>query len=194
VLYRHEYLGEATGTGGSVFDNIEDFAITDELAESFDRCRYGLDFGFARDPLAFVCMHYDKKREILYIFDEIYQQQLKNRRAADLIREKVDRRRVIADSADARTIAEFSDMGINIYGAKKGPDSVEHGIKWLQERAKIRIDKRRCPNTYREFVSYEYEKNKDGQFISAYPDKNNHAIDAVRYGMEPEMRTPNFSF
>ena len=44
-----------------------------------------------------------------------------------------------------------------------------------------------CPNAYREFVGYEYMRNKDGQFISAYPDKDNHAIDAVRYGLENDM-------
>lgn len=86
--YRHEYLGEVTGTGGSVFENVREKSITDEEIANFDRCRYGLDFGFAVDPLAFVCMHYDSKRETLYIFDEIYQQKLTNARAADLIRKR----------------------------------------------------------------------------------------------------------
>ena len=62
-------------------------------------------------------------------------------------------------------------------------------IKWLQDRAKIYIDKRRCPNVYREFVGYEYERNRQGQFISAYPDRDNHAIDAVRYGLSNVMRS-----
>ena len=65
--------------------------------------------------------------------------------------------------------------GVFISGAKKGPDSVDYGVKWLQGRRRIYIDKRRCPNTYREFVSYEYERNRAGQYISAYPDANNHA-------------------
>lgn len=72
-------------------------------------------------------------------------------------------------------------------GAKKGPDSVRFGINWLQSRAHIYIDRHRCPNTYREFSSYEYDRNRDGQFINAFPDKNNHAIDAVRYGLQPCM-------
>ena len=71
--------------------------------------------------------------------------------------------------------------------AKKGPDSVEFGIRWLQGLSAIVIDKKRCPNTYKEFVTYEYETTRDGQYISAYPDKNNHAIDAVRYGCEDLM-------
>jgi phage terminase large subunit len=81
----------------------------------------------------------------------------------------------------------MTDLGLKIFGAKKGPDSIEYGIKWLQDLSAIVIDKHRCPHAYREFVSYEYEQTKDGQFISAYPDKNNHAIDAVRYGCEDLM-------
>lgn len=50
-----------------------------------------------------------------------------------------------------------------------------------------RYNKARCSNTYKEFVNYEYARTKDGEFISAYSDKNNHAIDAVRYGYENLM-------
>lgn len=188
--YRHEYLGEVTGTGGTVFENVRERAITAAEIESFDRLHYGLDFGFAVDPLAFVCMHYDKKYARLYIFDEIYQQKLSNQRAAELIRKKITDSAVIwADSAEPKSIAEMKDAGLRIYGVKKGPDSVDYGIRWLQSLDEIVIDKRRCPNTYREFVSYEYERNREGQFISAYPDKNNHAIDAVRYAMREDMRS-----
>ena len=186
--YRHEYLGEVTGTGGTVFENVRERAITAAEIESFDRLHYGLDFGFAVDPLAFVCMHYDRKREILYIFDEIYEPKLTNSRAAAMIRGKMTESGYVrADSAEPKSIRELAELGVRIYGARKGPDSVDYGIRWLQSLDEIVIDKRRCPNTYREFVGYEYERNREGQFISAYPDKNNHAIDAVRYGCEDLM-------
>lgn len=186
--YRHEYLGEVTGTGGTVFENVRERAITAAEIESFDRLHYGLDFGFAVDPLAFVCMHYDRKREILYIFDEIYEPKLTNSRAAAMIRGKMTESGYVrADSAEPKSIRELSELGVRIYGARKGPDSIDYGIRWLQSLDEIVIDKRRCPNTYREFVGYEYERNREGQFISAYPDKNNHAIDAVRYGCEDLM-------
>lgn len=194
TAYRHEYLGEVTGTGGAVFENVEDMAMSDDLVGNFDRLYYGLDFGFAVDPLAFVSMYYDAKHEDLYVFDEIYQQKLTNSQAAKMIRKKADTREIIADSAEPKSIKEMRDCGLHINGARKGPDSVDHGVKWLQDRAHIYIDKRRCPNTYREFISYEYERNRQGQFISAYPDKDNHAIDAVRYGMERMIRGNNFSF
>lgn len=186
--YRHEYLGEVTGTGGTVFENVQERALTDEEIAHFDRRRYGLDFGFAVDPLAFVCMHYDRKREILYIFDEIYEPKLTNSRAAAMIRGKMTESGYVrADSAEPKSIRELAELGVRIYGARKGPDSVDYGIRWLQSLDEIVIDKRRCPNTYREFVGYEYERNREGQFISAYPDKDNHAIDAVRYGCEDLM-------
>lgn len=187
-LYKHEYLGEVTGTGGSVFDNIEERTITDEEISQFDRIKHGIDFGFAVDPLAFLCGHYDKKHEILYLFDEIYQQKLSNKRAYEQIKDKVERRRITADSSEPKSISELRGYGLNIYGARKGPDSIEYGMKWLQSLSKIVIDKKRCPNTYKEFVNYEYAKNKDGEFISEYPDKNNHAIDACRYMCEDEMK------
>lgn len=188
TAYRHEYLGEITGTGGAVFENVVEKQITDEEIRQFDRRRYGLDFGFAVDPLAFVSMHYDTKREILYIFDEIYQPKLTNRQAAAKIKKKITETALIrADSAEPKSIKELNELGLRAIAAKKGPDSVEFGIRWLQGLSSIVIDKKRCPNTYKEFVTYEYETTRDGQYISAYPDKNNHAIDAVRYGCEDLM-------
>lgn len=186
--YRHEYLGEVTGTGGAVFDNVEDLRMDDAMLQQFDRRHYGLDFGFAVDPLAFLCMHYDVKHEDLYIFDEIYEQKLTNPQAAAKIAKKVLPGALIrADSAEPKSIKELKGLGLNVLGAMKGPDSVDYGIRWLQSRNRIYIDKKRCPNAYREFVTYEYERNRDGQYLSAYPDKNNHAIDAVRYGCSGVM-------
>lgn len=187
MAYRHEYLGEVTGTGGAVFENVDDMAMSNELVGNFDRLYYGLDFGFAVDPLAYVAMYYDAKHEDLYIFDEIYQQKLTNSQAAESIRLRAKDSRILADAAEPKSIAEMAGFGLRISGARKGPDSIDFGMRWLQNRAHIYIDKRRCPNTYKEFVAYEYERNKDGQFISAYPDVNNHSIDAVRYGLSEIM-------
>ena len=188
MSYRHEYLGEVTGTGGAVFDNVADLRMSDDMLQQFDRRHYGLDFGFAVDPLAFLCMHYDAKHEDLYIFDEIYEQKLTNPQAAAKIAKKVLPGALIrADSAEPKSIKELKGFGLNVLGAMKGPDSVDYGIRWLQSRSHIYIDKKRCPNAYREFVTYEYERNRDGQYLSAYPDKNNHAIDAARYGCSDVM-------
>lgn len=196
TAYRHEYLGEVTGTGGAVFENVRDVTFTDAQVEAFDHCYYGLDFGFAIDPMAFVAMHYDAKHEELYIFGEIYEQKLTNKRGAEKIKELLPHATaiIVADSAEPKSIAEMKEYGLRVTGARKGPDSVEYGIRWLQSLAGIYIDKRRAPNAFREFVGYEYERNRAGQFISVYPDKDNHAIDAVRYACEPLTRRKNFRF
>lgn len=186
--YDHEYMGIATGTGGAVFENVKARAITDDELKMFDRLFFGLDFGFAVDPMTWVKIHYDQKHKTLYILDEIYETKLKNSTATQKIKEKHrGTMRIVADSAEPKSIAEMKSLGLNITGAQKGPDSVEHGMKWLQDLDAIVIDKNRTPNAYREFTLYEYQMDKQGNYISAYPDKNNHIIDATRYAIESQM-------
>ena len=72
-------------------------------------------------------------------------------------------------------------------GARKGPDSVEYGVKFLQDLEEIVIDPEQCPNTAREFTSYELDRDKEGNFKAGFPDRNNHSIDAVRYALEDDM-------
>ncbi len=189
LAYRHEYLGEAIGTGGKVFDNVIIRQITDEEIAIFDKIKQGLDFGFAADPLAFDRMHYNKKLRKLYIFAEIYQVSLGTAKAVNMIKKLNPENKIItADSEEPRSIATFNEYGLRLYPAKKGPGSVDFGIAYLSDEIdEIIIDNVRCPNTAREFSSYELEKDKNGNFKGSYPDKDNHTIDAVRYGLESEM-------
>lgn len=183
MAYRHEYLGEATGTGGNVFENVIVRDITEEEISHMDKFYYGCDFGFSVDPASWGKFYVHNNK--LYILDEIYQTHLSNRELADKIMKKnIGREPVIFDSAEPKSIDEMRHLGITAMGAKKGPDSINFGMKYLQSLDEIIIDRRRTPNACREFVSYEYEMNKDGQFISRYPDKNNHFIDCTRYGLE----------
>lgn len=186
--YNHEYLGEVIGTGGEVFTNLVIREITDDEIAAFDRLKNGLDFGYAGDPLAYLKMHYDKTRRRLFIFGEVYGTRLSNKKAVKLIK-KINplNKKVTADSAEPRTINEFRLLGLNITGAKKGPDSVENGIKWMQDLEAIIIDPVRCPNTKREFNNYEIEKDKEGNLKGEFPDKDNHTIDAARYGCEDDI-------
>jgi phage terminase large subunit len=88
VEYRHEYLGEVTGTGGEVFANVRLRKITDEEIGSFRAVRRGLDEGYAVDPMAYVAVAYDRKRKRLYIFDEVYGAGISNRKAYEEIRKR----------------------------------------------------------------------------------------------------------
>ena len=190
LAYRNEYLGEATGTGGAVFDNLTIRQITDDEISHFDRLRDGLDFGYAVDPACYVQCHFDKTRKKLYIFSEVYKVGLSNERLWEsILKKKISKATITADSAEPKSIDKLNSLGkIYVKGAKKGPDSVEYGIRWLQDLEEIIIDNVRCPNTAREFSLYEYERDKYGEFKSKYPDMNNHSIDATRYAMEDEMR------
>lgn len=195
--YIHEYMGIAIGTGGDVFPNACDMDMEEKVTQgdkqvpmwkTFDHIYNGIDWGFARDPFRFVRMHFDIKHLDLYIFDEYTTVKTRNEVVFHTLYEdlkKVGKEElVIADSAEEKSIADFKAYGAWIRGADKGPDSVRYGIKWLQGLHHIYIDKRRCPDTWNEFSTYEYEQDRDGNFISAYPDANNHSIDAVRYALQ----------
>ena len=189
TAYRHEYLGEEVGTGGEVFNNVSIRPITDEEISQFDHIKRGIDFGYAVDPFCYGVMHFDAKHKRLYIYHELYEVGLSNAKAIEAIRkENVNNNLIVADSAEPKSIGEFQKNDIKIIGAKKGPDSVDYGIKFLQDLEQIIIDDERCPNTAREFISYELEQDANGNWKSQYPDKNNHTIDMVRYALEDEIR------
>lgn len=187
--FQHEYLGIPIGTGGNVFENIEVREITDDEIRTFDRIYQGVDWGWFPDPFAFLRVHYDKARETIYFIAECYEQKFSNEKSAKWIQDHgYNDTWITCDSAEPKSIADYRSMGMNAKEAVKGPGSVDYGMKWLQKR-KLVIDKRRTPNACHEFTSYEYEKNKDGDWISGYPDANNHLIDALRYAMERVSKT-----
>ena len=186
LYYRNEYLGEATGTGGQIFENLEIRQIPAEERKTFDNIVDGLDFGFAIDPACYLQAYYNKTRKELYIFNEIYKVGMSNKQLFEAIKSiKVGNAFITCDSAEPKSIAELKSLGLTrVKGAKKGPDSIEFGIKFLQKLGKIVIDNNTCPNTAREFTGYAYDMDKNGNFISRYPDRDNHSIDACRYAIE----------
>lgn len=185
-LYEHEYLGKATGTGTEVFNNLKIRAITQKERDTFDNLRCGIDFGFAADPFVFILCYLHNNR--LFILDEIYAKGMTNRRAADEICKKgIQNKMIVCDSAEPKSINDLRQYGLRVRGARKGPDSIDYGIRYLQSLEKIIIDPKKCPNAAREFSEYELERDKDGEIRSTYPDKNNHTIDAVRYALESDI-------
>jgi len=188
MAYEHEYLGNVTGTGGEVFDNIKLQEISDEEIAEFENIKRGADFGYAKDPFSYNVMHYDRKKKRLYIFHELYKVGLSNREAYEHIHEENETNDFItADSAEPKSIHEWRQYGLKVKGAKKGPDSIKYGIKFLQSLEQIIIDDTRCPETAREFLTYELEKDANGNYKAGYPDKNNHTIDATRYALNDEV-------
>ncbi|MBR4474252.1 MAG: PBSX family phage terminase large subunit [Oscillospiraceae bacterium] len=182
--YQHEYLGVPVGTGGSVFENLELREITEEEMKRFDRIYQGVDWGWFPDCYAFIRLHYDSNREIIYLLDEHVGNKLTNEQSARWILEHgYNDVPTTCDSAEPKSVADYRSLGVNAKEAVKGPSSVEYGMKWLQRRT-IVIDRKRTPHACEEFCAYEYEQTRSGEWISGYPDKNNHTIDAVRYALE----------
>ena len=188
--YEHEYLGVPVGTGGNVFDNLDIRAISDEEIASFDKIYNGVDWGYFPDPWAFNRMHYDAARRTLFLFMELEANKKGNADTAQMLfAAGISHEDIItADSAEPKSVGDYQKFGLRTFSAQKGPGSVEYSMKWLQSLNKIVIDPIRCPKTAAEFNEYEYERTKDGEIISGYPDRDNHHIDAVRYATERVWR------
>lgn len=208
--YQHEYLGIPIGTGGNVFENVEPMYMSDDLIHSFDRVYNGIDWGWYPDPFAFNKCYFDSARRNLFIFAEFRANKMSNKSTFDKLYHELTlysdeyiktqdengifvRQRnfmepdeiLTADSAEPKSISDYRYYGgYGCRGAEKGPDSITYSMKWLQSLNHIYIDPKRCPETLTEFATYEYERDKDDEIVSGYPDANNHNIDAVRYALE----------
>lgn len=190
LYYKNNYLGEVTGTGGGIFDNLEIRKISDEELMTFDLINHGLDFGYTH-PQVFSQNYYDYETDTLYIFGEVYSKKCKNSTFARKIK-KFMNVEIICDSARPDGIAEMQDWGFNAIGAKKRWGSGkgrDYCWEWLQRCNKIVIDPERCPNTEREFTKAEHEQLPDGSFSDAYPTLEEDTIMANIYALNRIIMT-----
>ena len=191
--YEHEYLGIPNGDGGNVFEYLEIRDITDEEISHMDRIFAGVDYGWYPDAFCYLRTYYDSAREKIYLIDELYVNKWSNSKTADWIKKKgYDDYTMICDSAEPKSVNDFRDAGLPARGAIKGPGSIEYGFKFLQTKT-IVIDPKRTPNAYKEITEYEYDRDKEGNVISGYPDGNDHAISALRYAYEPLFNRRGYS-
>ena len=145
----------------------------------------GMDFGYTNDPTAITWGRCDKANKKLYITGEYDKRGMTNDVIATTITDLgFAKERIVADSAEPKSIAELKRLGISrIKPAVKGPDSVKNGIDNLQ-RYDIIIDER-CLNTIEEFDNYTWVKDKKtGEYINQPIDSFNHHIDSIRYGIQ----------
>ncbi len=187
--YRNVYtLGNWGVLGDVIFRNWSCEDLTD-ISKTADKLMYGLDFGFSSDPCGVVKVYYYRPKKTIYVLDEIYERGLTNTALAGLLKPFARRHYITCDCAEPKSIAELQDNGINAEPAVKGPDSVIHGIQWLQG-CKIVVDIR-CQHMKNELQLYQWKKDKDGNSMRKPEDKNNHLIDALRYCMEEESLQKN---
>ena len=197
--YRNEYLGEAIGTGGEVFPTLEIREITKAEIDKMEYIYQGVDFGFAADPACFIRLAYDRKHETIYLLDEIYKRNLSNRALAEeILGRNYDDCEIVCDAAEPKSIADIREIGrekyrrINARSCYKSHGSVSYRTRWMQHR-KIVIDPRRTPNAYREFSSYSYPVDRNGNLLSQLVDADNHAIDATAYALDRLIFSKHFS-
>ena len=155
------------------------------MQAQFTNTRNGLDFGFSSDPAALSRSHYDAKHKTIYVFDELYETGLTNPELAMLIKPMCNNEMVVCDSAEPKSIRELRDNGVNAHPAKKGKDSVNFGVQWLQQQT-IVLDTRAI-NHRNEMQIFQWQKDKNGNAIRRPIDKNNHLIDGMRYAYENDM-------
>ena len=181
--YRTVYtLGQWGTRGNAVFTDWRSADLTAEPPPEGLRVFYGLDFGFAHDPCACVRCMLDKKNRRIYVTGEFCETGLVIWQLGERLKPFVGRAKVTCDSADPRCIAELREMGVLAVSARKGPDSLLHGIQWLQGY-RIIVDKR-CTDMIRELSAYSW---KDSSPPQPRPG-DDHLIDALRYALESEQR------
>lgn len=181
-------LGKSGVLGATIFKN---YKVEEFDKNSFDKYRYGLDWGFSVDPFAFVEIAIDLERKKIWVCNELYQTDMSNEESAQKVKKYITNDLVYCDSAEPKSISEYKNLGINARGVKKGKGSIESGIKFLQKmEIVIHPD---CKNTLSEIKRYKWKEDKGGNVIPKPADKQaDHLLDALRYSIEadiPSMQT-----
>jgi phage terminase large subunit len=181
--YRDIYLhGKWAFAKGQIF-NWDVVPLPDK---KFDETFYGGDFGYSVDPAAVVRIY--RKALEFWLEEVIYKTGLTNQALGrKMISEGiVEKDECYFDSAEPKSIMELSEMGLNIKPSEKGPDSVRAGIDYLKS-VKIHIVEG-SENIVRERSRYKWKTDKDGRTMNEPLRFENHAMDAVRYGIFTHMK------
>lgn len=198
--YRVAGLGDWGIVDGLVYENWKEqefrLVTSKEYKEAEDKTnlvirenlktRCGLDFGYTNDPTASPIMFFDAINKRLYIWDELYQTGLSNKKIYEsLCGMGYGKERFTADSAEPKSIDELKSLGLHAKGARKGKDSIKNGIQWIQD-LEIIIHPR-CVNFLTEISNYTWDKDKFGNKLNQPIDDFNHLMDAMRYGLEDDI-------
>lgn len=184
-FYRVYTLGEWGVPGHVIFTNWKTEDLT-QIASRYPQRYYGLDFGFSADPCGAVECALDRRRRIIYVFHELCEKGLTNLMLAGRLRDFCGVHPIACDSAEPKSIAELKSLGIRAFPAKKGPDSVIHGVQWLQGHEIIVSPE--CEMLRQELSAYQWRRDAMGRALPEPEDQNNHLLDALRYALESESQ------
>jgi phage terminase large subunit len=181
--FRVAGLGEWGVVDGLVYEKWKEESFTLKDLPTDARSAFGLDFGYTNDPTAFFCGFLSLEHRRLYVWDELYKKGLSNKAInTEINRMGYAKEQITGDSAEPKSIDELRGLGLRITGAKKGKDSVNNGIQWIQD-LEIIIHPR-CVNFLLEISMYQWKKDKFGKATNEPEDDNNHLMDAMRYALE----------
>lgn len=184
AYYKIYVRGEFATLDKLVFPVIQKRIISeDELKDAWFWA--GMDFGYTNDPTAITWGYYNPIKNDLYITGEYDKIGMTNDVIAEtLVSLGLSKEKIVADSAEPKSITELRNLGIKrIIASVKGADSVKNGIDRMQ-RCNIIIDER-CTKTIEEFENYTWQKDrKTGEYINQPVDSYNHHIDSIRYGIQ----------
>jgi phage terminase large subunit len=188
--YKHIWLGQYDlKTNRRVFNR---WVIGDqeEIAKvkrrNSMRPYYGSDFGFSNDPTVLIEIYVDEDARKVYITAEAYKIGCEIDETPALFKtiEGCENWPITADSARPETISYLKRFGFpRIKSAKKGPNSVIEGVKFLQSYDIIIHPD--CVHTIDEFTLYSWKVDKlTEEILPELEDEKNHVIDATRYAVE----------
>ncbi len=176
-------LGNWGVLGDVIFKNYQIVDLKEQEKRE-DKFLFGLDFGFSSDPCALIKASIDKDKKVIYVYKEMSKRGLTNDLLSEQVKEMAQHNVVTCDCAEPRSIKELQMRGVQAQPAKKGADSVVHGIQFIQQHD-LMVDTS-CVQFKQELTLYQWKKDKEGNAISEPEDKNNHLIDALRYALERE--------
>ena len=190
--YQVAGLGDWGVVEGLIYENWHEEEFTlEQIMTAYPDLKdgFGLDFGYTIDPSAGFFGFISKSARKVFVYDELYKKGLSNRALADEIqRMGYAKDQITADSAEPKSIDELRGFGLKrIKGAKKGRDSINNGIQFIQDY-EIVIHPR-CVNFITEISNYTWQKDKFGKSLNTPVDDFNHLMDAMRYGLEKFITT-----
>ncbi|WP_413926819.1 PBSX family phage terminase large subunit [Clostridioides sp. ZZV15-6598] len=193
--YKVAGLGDWGIVDGLVYENWEEKEFNiDIITERNVKSAFGMDFGYTNDPSTLFCGLVDEASKEIYVFDEIYKQGMSNEKIyKEVNRKGYSKEHITADSASPKDIDHLRELGLrNIKGSRKGKDSVNNGIQYIQDYKIIVHPK--CVNFLTEISNYTWDKDKFGNKINKPIDNFNHLMDAMRYALEDFIKGDVFSF
>ncbi len=131
----------------------------------------------------FLLSSIDTEHRKIYVWDEMYENGLSNRKIFEHIQSMgYGKEKIIADCAEPKSIDQLRGYGLRVNGAEKGKDSINNGIQFIQDYEIIIHP--RCVNFLTEISNYTWDKDKLGNKLNRPIDDFNHLMDAMRYALE----------